>query len=176
MTLPSTLVKSSIFLAVLCLGASALMANAQVSVNVHVGIKPPAQRYEHAPHPRRGYLWAPGYWGWDGRAHVWFGGHWEAERPGFRFIEARWVLVGGEWMFYPSYWDALPAAVVVQQPAPTYIEQPQYAPAPQSGLSQAPSDPNFWYYCRNPSGYYPYVRECAGAWQKVTPTPPPRND
>jgi len=29
-----------------------------------------------------------------------------------------------------------------------------------------------WYYCPSSSGYYPYVRSCAVAWQRVPPTPP----
>lgn len=36
----------------------------------------------------------------------------------------------------------------------------------------------YWYYCREPSGYSPYVRECGKAWltvvpQNVTETPTP---
>lgn len=42
-------------------------------------------------------------------------------------------------------------------PAPVYIER---APAPSS---------NVWHYCSNPDGYYPYVKECPGGWQRVTP-------
>jgi WXXGXW repeat (2 copies) len=164
--------KLSVGLLGLVLG-TAIAAQAQpVSVNVRVGVRPPAARFERVPPPRHGYLWAPGYWGWEGGAHVWIGGHWEAERAGFRFIQARWELVGAEWVFYPGYWEPLPAPVVmapapvvVQQAAPVYIEQPQAA------ASTAQMDPNFWYYCHNPAGYYPYVKECAGGWQKVTPVP-----
>jgi hypothetical protein len=31
----------------------------------------------------------------------------------------------------------------------------------------------FWYYCRDPRGYYPYVAECPGGWVKVPPQPGP---
>jgi hypothetical protein len=176
------MMKHSIFmklkfgLVFLALAAGAISANAQPdSVHVHVGVRPPPARIEHAPPPRAGHVWAPGYWGWNGGAHVWIGGHWEAERPGFRFVEARWALVGSEWVFYPAFWDPLPAPVVmvqsaapiVVQQAPTvYIEQQQ-----QAAPSPAQLDPNFWYYCHNPAGYYPYVKDCATGWQKVTPTP-----
>jgi len=44
-----------------------------------------------------------------------------------------------------------------------YIEQ-QSAP-------QASAD-NWWYYCPNPQGYYPYVRDCSDGWQRVAPQPP----
>jgi hypothetical protein len=30
-------------------------------------------------------------------------------------------------------------------------------------------EPNYWYYCDNPKGYYPYVRECSSAWQPIKP-------
>jgi len=49
----------------------------------------------------------------------------------------------------------------------TYIEQgsPETAPAPQPQ--------GYWYYCAESKTYYPYVKECAGSWQRVTPQPPP---
>jgi hypothetical protein len=35
--------------------------------------------------------------------------------------------------------------------------------------------PQYWYYCTNPQGYYPYIRNCPGGWLIVVPnvTPPP---
>ncbi|MDR3480248.1 MAG: YXWGXW repeat-containing protein [Burkholderiaceae bacterium] len=150
-------------LGIVILGTSATVNAQPSSAAAHVGVRPPAARAERIPAGRAGHVWAPGYWGWNGRAHVWFGGHWEAERPGFRFIPASWVWVGGEWVFYPGYWDAV-APVVIVQPAPTeYIEQEPVAGPPDL-------DPNYWYYCRDPAGYYPYVQNCV-AWQQVTPVP-----
>jgi hypothetical protein len=29
--------------------------------------------------------------------------------------------------------------------------------------------PSNWYYCNSPAGYYPYVTQCSGPWQQVTP-------
>jgi hypothetical protein len=195
----STFVKLGFFLGVLSFCASASIAVAEpesgraheggahagARAGVHVGVRPPPARLEHVPPARRGYQWTRGYWGWDGRGHVWMEGHWEQERLGFRFNEARWMLVGAEWVFYPGYWDPLPAPVVyaqppvqviVQQPPTVYVEQ-QQAQQPQPQVQQGAPSPaqqnqNFWYYCRNPAGYYPYVKECAGGWQPVTPTPP----
>lgn len=66
--------------------------------------------------------------------------------------------------YYPPY--PYPPVVVAPAPPPVYIEQGQPAPAPQ------PS--NDWYYCRNPDGYYPYVKQCPGGWQRVAPQPPER--
>ena len=50
-----------------------------------------------------------------------------------------------------------PPAVVVAPPA--YV-----APAPAAMVTpQAQS----WYYCDNPSGYYPYVATCPAGWRQV---------
>jgi hypothetical protein len=32
---------------------------------------------------------------------------------------------------------------------------------------------NYWYYCQEPQGYYPYVKQCPGGWMKVLPQPAP---
>lgn len=67
---------------------------------------------------------------------------------------------------YPPY--AYPTPVVIVPAAPiTYIERPQ--PEQQS----LPTSGNDWYYhCRRPEGYYPYVRQCPDGWQRVPAQPP----
>ncbi len=57
---------------------------------------------------------------------------------------------------YPYYYSAPP--VVVQQSPPAYVQQ---QPAPQQ--------PSYWYYCPNPQGYYPYVKDCSVGWMTVVP-------
>ena len=57
--------------------------------------------------------------------------------------------------YYPYYYPP-----VVTAP-PTYIEQ-----ASPQALA-----PGYWYYCGGSNAYYPYVKECAGGWQQVAPTP-----
>ncbi len=57
---------------------------------------------------------------------------------------------------YPYYYPAPP--VVVQQAPPVYVQQ---QPAPQQ--------PSYWYYCPNPQGYYPYVKDCSAGWMTVVP-------
>lgn len=32
----------------------------------------------------------------------------------------------------------------------------------------------YWYYCTDPEGYYPYVRDCPRGWMQVVPSSPPR--
>jgi hypothetical protein len=70
----------------------------------------------------------------------------------------------------PSYYYAPPPAyyypqtVVVPAAPQVYIERGnQAAPAPTGG--------NWWYYCGDSRAYYPYVKDCPGGWQRVSPTP-----
>jgi hypothetical protein len=92
-----------------------------------------------------------------------WGGH---HGPSVRFG----VVVGGPlWYgpayyppyYYPPYYAPLPVS------PPVYIEQGEAQPAP------APRPREYWYYCAEAKGYYPYVKECPGGWQRVAPQPPP---
>ena len=101
-----------------------------------------------------------GYGGGYGRGHVGIG-----------------IMIGGPawgWPYYPPnyyypyYYPAYPPQVIIQSP-PVYVEQGVAAPP----AVQVPD--NYWYYCSNPQGYYPYIKECPAGWQKVLPqTPPPQ--
>jgi hypothetical protein len=88
------------------------------------------------------------------------------------------VVIGGpgyypyrDPFFYPPYPYPYPYPPVVVAPAepPVYIEQRQFEQAPPQAQ---PS--NDWFYCRKPEGYYPYVKQCPGGWQRVAPQPPPQ--
>lgn len=65
---------------------------------------------------------------------------------------------------YPYY----PPVMAVPSQPPVYIEQGSAQQAP------ATSENYYWYHCDKPDGYYPYIKECPGGWQKVVPTPPPQ--
>jgi hypothetical protein len=87
----------------------ALPAHAQVAVGVGVdiGVAPPPPRFERVPPPRAGYVWAPGYWRWDGRwhRHVWMPGRWVRVHPGYRYRPATWVRgPHGRWHFRAGGW------------------------------------------------------------------------
>ena len=65
-------------LAAAAVSTSALVAPAMLSPAAAQGINtfgtpPPAPVYEVVPAPRAGYVWAPGYYRWDGDRHVWTG-------------------------------------------------------------------------------------------------------
>ena len=32
----------------------------------------------------------------------------------------------------------------------------------------------YWYYCTDPAGYHPYVKDCPQGWMQVVPSGPPR--
>ena len=66
----------------------------------------------------------------------------------------------------PRYYYPAPVVVAPASP-PVYIEQGQAAPEAPMTESSA-----WWYYCADSAAYYPYVKSCAGPWQRVAPQPP----
>ncbi len=96
-----------------------------------------------------------GYPGWRGHHGGWHRPY-RAWRPGPYWGTT--VVLGPLW--YPYAYHQTPP-VIVQQPPPVYVQ-----PEPQQD--------NYWYYCQNPQGFYPYVKSCPEGWMKVVPevTPP----
>ena len=89
---------------------------------------------------------------------AWHGGH---------FGGGVWLGPGWVGPYYPYYpynpyypYYAAPLVVIPQQPD-AYVQ-----PASQQEEQQ------YWYYCRNPEGYYPNVKKCPSGWMKVVPSPP----
>ena len=96
------------FAALMTLGAAALAPLPSQAQNFSLVISnaPPAPRFETVPPARHGYVWAPGYWRWDGRRHVWVGGTWIRARPGYRYVQPRWERgPRGDWHMRPYRWD-----------------------------------------------------------------------
>jgi hypothetical protein len=62
---------------------------------------------------------------------------------------------------YPAYYP--PTVVTVPVTPPVYIQQAP--PVVQQNAT------GYWYYCTQPEGYYPYVKECPNGWQRVAPIP-----
>jgi len=62
--------------------------------------------------------------------------------------------------YYPYYGYpySYPPAVVIERQPQVYIQR----------------EPYYWYYCPEPSGYYPYVQHCPRGWQPVVPSAPPQ--
>jgi hypothetical protein len=64
--------------------------------------------------------------------------------------------------YNPYYYPYYQEPIVVEQRPEIYLQP----------LPQAEQQPVYWYYCKNPQGYYPYVKQCPDGWMKVVPTPP----
>ena len=92
-----------------------------------------------------------------------FAQHFHGPRVHFGFGFGGPVYWGAPYYPYP-YPPAYYYPPAVMAPAqPTYIERSDAAP------SAPPSAQDYWYYCGDAKAYYPYVKECPGGWQRVTP-------
>jgi hypothetical protein len=93
-------------------------------------------------------------------------------RPG---VSVGFVFHGPAYWGYPGYWAYpgyygapyyyYPRVVGVPAEPTVYIERGDSSAEPESSQG-------YWYYCPDAKAYYPYVKHCSGAWQRVTPTPP----
>ena len=97
---------------------------------------------------------------------------------------ARWRLfIGAPLLLSSTYWGPryfhrepyyspyYPEVIAVPVSPTTYIEQAPAVPAEPTAAASAPQS-GYWYYCSESRTYYPYVRECPGGWQRVSPQPP----
>ncbi|WP_256077216.1 hypothetical protein [Massilia sp. YIM B04103] len=124
------MIKPTFIAAALLLGLAAMApaAMAQVDVSIVVGSAPPPVRLETMPPPRSGYIWAPGYWNWDGYRHVWLPGRWETERYGMYYQQPVWIHTGSGWRLDRGGWvtNRIGGRSYVALPPPP----PRYEPAP----------------------------------------------
>ncbi|HEY4366181.1 MAG TPA: YXWGXW repeat-containing protein [Steroidobacteraceae bacterium] len=72
---------------------------------VDIDVRPPPPRVVEIPATRVGYVWAPGYWRWNGHNHVWIDGKWMREKRGWRWEPARWEERHGRWHFEEGHWE-----------------------------------------------------------------------
>jgi hypothetical protein len=88
-------------------GLLACMAAVPVSARTYVDIevRPPEPRVVEVPAPRHGYVWAPGYWQWNGHKHVWVDGRWLRERHGSHWVPAHWEDRHGRYHFEQGRWE-----------------------------------------------------------------------
>lgn len=105
--------------------------------------------YRYGGYPYRGY-----YGRYPYRSNVYYsGGLWLD--PGWGFW---WG--GPAWPYYYPHYSTPP--VVIQQSPTEYIQR-----------DQETEEPDYWYYCRSPEGYYPYIQRCPNGWLKVAPSTVP---
>ncbi|HZR34643.1 MAG TPA: hypothetical protein VFA75_04660 [Nevskia sp.] len=96
-----------LLLATLLAAGMALPAASQAArVGVDINLAPPAPVVEGPPPPppQPGYVWAPGYWAWNGAQYVWVAGHYVAGRPGWVWVPEHYVRRGPYYRFVPGHW------------------------------------------------------------------------
>jgi len=102
--------------------------------------------------------WGGGHYGGYG-----YGGHYRNSNYGFYFGAPFYSYPYYSFPYqYPYYYP--PTVVTVPVTPPVYIQQ--------SPPVADKYPPGYWYYCSNPEGYYPYIKECQNGWQQVEPKPP----
>jgi hypothetical protein len=74
------------------------------SAVIDIEVAPPAPRVVEVPPPRAGFVWAPGYYRWDGHQHVWVDGRWLRGRPGMHWVPEHWDERHGRYHFEPGHW------------------------------------------------------------------------
>jgi hypothetical protein len=117
-------------------------------------------------------LFANPFEGYAGKTNVFVSAHYRAGYGHGRGYPGRWrhydrgprFYWGGSFVVGPGfpYGYYTPPPVIIQQPPPVYVQPEQ-------------QEDNYWYYCRDPEGFYPYVGTCADGWLKVVPDATPPN-
>ncbi len=116
---------------VLAAAFTALPAQAYADVSITIGSAPPPPRFEYFPPARDGFVWIPGFWGWESQHHVWLPGHWEGARAGHVYHRALWVREGAHWRLVPAYWEPIAGAVAGRVDEARMIPPPpRYEPMP----------------------------------------------
>lgn len=95
----TTLLRTTLTVALLALGAA--VGPVQAQVNINIGVNPPAPRYEAVPQVQSGYVWAPGYWAYKDRNYVWVQGRPIVQREGHRWVPDRWEAN----KYRAGYWE-----------------------------------------------------------------------
>jgi hypothetical protein len=72
------------------------------------------------------------------------------------------IPLWGPGYYYPPYYPYY---------YPPAYYPPTVSPAQPQRYVEAQQAPNVWYYCADAKAYYPYVKDCPGGWQRVSPTP-----
>lgn len=104
----------------------------------------------------------PGYWGYWGPRYYY----------------------PGPYYYYDDYYA--PSTVIIERRSPPeYVEKADVegrsAPSSEPATAAAPAPSqvrptNWWYWCESSKKYYPYVKECAGGFERVPPQAvPPAN-
>lgn len=91
--------------ALIAIGTCTMPIISSAGVDIQLDIAPPVARVEAVPPPRAGYVWAPGYWAWEGGHHVWVAGRWIHARAHQHWVPDAWVQAGPHWRYAPGHWE-----------------------------------------------------------------------
>jgi len=69
-----------------------------------VAPQPPPPMFVENIVARPGFIWARGYWRWDGRHYVAERGHWEPIRPGHHYAHPHWEQRSDGWHWRAGVW------------------------------------------------------------------------
>ncbi|HMK61818.1 MAG TPA: hypothetical protein VK452_11840 [Dissulfurispiraceae bacterium] len=88
---------------------------------------------------------------------------------GGHFRGGVWVGVGPGWWgppypyyYYPYRPYYVEPPVIIERESPVYVRP-----------NRQRDEQDYWYYCKKPQGYYPYIKRCPSGWLKVVPSEPP---
>jgi hypothetical protein len=145
----------SIFVSIVLLEAAAVCAAGTHQSHVHAFANTAVGHTGHSEHNDHGDHGAGHGWGHHG--HGWGG-----------FYFSGWVPWYSPWYYGYGY----PSGYYVESAAPLeYVEMNPPAPVADTPAASETA-PGVWYYCKNPEGYYPYVKNCTDGWQEVPAQPP----
>jgi hypothetical protein len=79
---------------------------AQIGIGISVRVGPPALPvYAQPICPGAGYMWTPGYWGWnDDAGYYWVPGTWVVAPVGLLWTPGYWGWGGGFYAWHAGYW------------------------------------------------------------------------
>jgi len=102
----SGIVRSSIVLVVLAGATVSTPAVLSAAPRVYVRVGPPPPVIERiVVAPRRGQVWTPGFYRWDGRAYLWVSGRYVIPpRPRAVWVPGHWVRERRGWFWIPPTW------------------------------------------------------------------------
>ena len=94
-----------LLLAIIILAFSAASFS-QIGIGISVRVGPPALPvYAQPICPGPGYLWTPGYWGWnDDGGYYWVPGTWVVAPVGMLWTPGYWGWGGGFYAWHAGYW------------------------------------------------------------------------
>lgn len=132
-----------------------------------------AQRAHGSP----GSHWSPGGHGGHGYDHSWGPfGFLLGTAILYSALQPRTVYYEPQVVYTPPPYAPATTFVQPYYAEQSYVSPPVVSTPPPPRIAQSTpletAGVAWWYFCKKPAGYYPYIRECPSGWERVSPTPP----